>query len=291
MAVKELRDPAIKSLGKIYGAILSLNFEGYGSLKPDSSTQSSMLGPLVDPIPSLHRHQPLTDTGPWPASQPVGPHLALAIREVQWLESATGRQLFDEWRERMHPKEDRSKSFPAFLELAQTLVDIVPHMYSLFPIPDGACRPALSHPDFHFSNILVSQQDPTVVTGIVDWEFASILPLWAAYTVPLRDFGDKYELNPEWRAHKGRLRVVFAHAVVEACPDAAIVTQAADELTKRSLRGLRQLVNVATSGVALYDSFEDVRAKLVNIRECVRVGGGPTVETLDQLVAVFSQCI
>src|ERR1700735_5853801 len=98
-------------------------------------------------------------------------------------------------------------------------------MYSLFPIPDGACRPALSHPDFHFSNILVSQQDPTVVTGIVDWEFASILPLWAAYAVPslIHDSGDQYELNPEWKTHKARLRMVFAQAVVEACPNAMVV--------------------------------------------------------------------
>jgi hypothetical protein len=25
------------------------------------------------------------------------------------------------------------------------------------------------------------------------------MPLWAAYIVPLRDFGDKYELDPAWR--------------------------------------------------------------------------------------------
>ena len=70
----------------------------------------------------------------------------------------------------MHPEENRLNTFPAFLELAQTIVNIVPHMYSLLPVPEGACRSELFHPDFHFSNILVSQQDPTVVTGVVDWE-------------------------------------------------------------------------------------------------------------------------
>ena len=111
------------------------------------------------------------------------------------------------------------------------------------------------------SNILASQQDPSVVTGVVDWEFTSIVPLWAVYNVPhgLVDFGDQYETDSEWRAHKARLRIVFARAVVQACPDAEIVVQPADKQTEQSLRGSRLLVKAATSGVALYNSFEDVR--------------------------------
>jgi len=192
----------------------------------------------------------------------------------------------------MHHEENRSKTLPAFVELAQTLADIVPHMYSLFPLPEGAYRPALFHPDFHSSNILVSQEDPTIVTGIVDWEFASILLLWAAYTVPpsIEDDGDKYELNPEWRMRKAHLRMVFAQVVVQTCPDAANVAQAANE-TERSIHGLRMLVKVATSGVALYKSFKDVRAELIEIRECVRVGDGPIVEKLDHLVTIFAQSV
>ena len=285
-------DAAIQSLGNILGTIMSLTFDGYGSLKPDTNTQS-ILGPLIEPIQSLHRHQPLSDTGPWPVSQPFATYFALAVREVQWLESATGRQLFDEWRGEMHPEENRLTTLPAFVELAQTLVDIVPHMYLLFPLPEDACRPALFHPDFHSSNILVSQEDPTVITGVVDWEFASILPLWAAYTVPpsLEDFGDTHELDSEWRMQKARLRMVFAQAVVEACPDAVTVALAGNEQTERSVRGLRILVKVATSGVALYKSFRDVRAELVKIRECVQIGDGPTVEKLDHLVTLFSQSV
>lgn len=270
---------------------MSLKFDGYGSLIPDTSTQS-ILGPLIEPIPSLHRHHPLTDTGPWQVSQPIAPHRALAVRELQWLESATGRQLFDEWRNKMHPKEDRSKTLPAFLILAHTLVDIIPHMYSLFPLPELGCRPALFHPDFHTSNIQVSHQDPTAVTGVVDWEFASIFPLWAAYNVPplLEDFGDHYELDPEWRAHKARLRMVFAKAVVQVCPDAMIVAQA-DEQTEQTVRGLRLLTKMATSGVSLYQSFENVRAVLMQIRECVRDPNGSIVEKVDYLVNVFSQTV
>lgn len=283
------QDDTTISLGKICGAVLSLNFDGYGSLKLESSGQS-ILGPRIEPVLSLHRHQPTVDKGPWPVDQPVGPHLALAARELQWLGNAAGRQLFDEWRGTRHPKEDRSKTLPAFLELAQTLVDIMPHMYSLFPLPEGACRPALFHPDLHSSNVLVLQQDPTVITGIVDWEFASILPLWAAYRVPSSIAG--YEgSDPEWEADKARLREIFAQTVVQACPDAAVVAQPDDGRTKQSLRALPLLSHIATSGVALYEPFDKVRLTLVTIRECVAVDSGSIVEKLDHLITLFSQSV
>jgi hypothetical protein len=192
----------------------------------------------------------------------------------------------------MYPKEDRSKTFPAFLELAQNLVDIVPHMYSLFPLPEGACRPTLFHPDFHTSNILVSQQDPTLVTGIVDWEFASILPLWNVYRVQsfLRDFGSD-ESDPEWTAHKTRLRVIFEQTVLQACPDAAIVAQPGDQQTEQSLCALCLLSHIATSGVALYDPIAEVGVDLAEIRGSVAVDGGPVVEKLDHLVTLFSHFV
>ncbi|KAF7183856.1 hypothetical protein CNMCM7691_004278 [Aspergillus felis] len=39
-----------------------------------------------------------------------------------------------------------------------------------------AATPALLHPDFHKRNIYVSAEDPTVVTGVLDWQSASIEP-------------------------------------------------------------------------------------------------------------------
>ncbi|GIJ86705.1 hypothetical protein Asppvi_005598 [Aspergillus pseudoviridinutans] len=39
-----------------------------------------------------------------------------------------------------------------------------------------AATPALLHPDFHKRNIYVSAQDPTVMTGVLDWQSASIEP-------------------------------------------------------------------------------------------------------------------
>ncbi|OAG44962.1 hypothetical protein AYO21_00924 [Fonsecaea monophora] len=49
----------------------------------------------------------------------------------------------------------------------------------------NAAVPTLLHPDFHKRNIFVSEDDPTVVTGIIDWQSASVEPgFWYADHIP-----------------------------------------------------------------------------------------------------------
>ena len=49
----------------------------------------------------------------------------------------------------------------------------------------GAAVPALFHPDLHKRNIFVSHDDPSVITGFIDWQSSSIEPaFWYADEVP-----------------------------------------------------------------------------------------------------------
>ncbi|KAJ6119026.1 hypothetical protein N7471_013646 [Penicillium samsonianum] len=41
---------------------------------------------------------------------------------------------------------------------------------------EDAATPALLHPDFHKRNIYVSAEEPTVITGLIDWQSTSIEP-------------------------------------------------------------------------------------------------------------------
>jgi hypothetical protein len=82
--------------------------------------------------------------------------------------------------------------------------------------------------------------------------------------------------------------MVFAQAVVEACPNAMVVAQA-DESTGRSIYGLRLVVYMATSGVALDASFKEMGTLLTKLRENVKVDAGLAVEKINRLVALFSQ--
>ncbi len=48
-----------------------------------------------------------------------------------------------------------------------------------------AAAPTLLHPDLHKRNIFVSDDDPAVITGIIDWQSTSIEPaFWYADEVP-----------------------------------------------------------------------------------------------------------
>lgn len=55
--------------------------------------------------------------------------------------------------------------------------------------------PALLHPDFHKRNIYVSADDPTVITGLIDWQSASIEPAFV-YANEIPDFAGPPE-EPE----------------------------------------------------------------------------------------------
>jgi hypothetical protein len=48
-----------------------------------------------------------------------------------------------------------------------------------------AAVPTLFHPNLHKRNILVSEDDPSIITGIIDWQSSSIEPaFWYADEVP-----------------------------------------------------------------------------------------------------------
>ncbi|KAL4911804.1 kinase-like domain-containing protein [Aspergillus aurantiobrunneus] len=60
-------------------------------------------------------------------------------------------------------------------------------------IRDSAA-PLLFHPDLHMRNIFVSKDSPSTITGIIDWQAASIEPaFWYSDEVP--DFATRDEIN------------------------------------------------------------------------------------------------
>lgn len=69
----------------------------------------------------------------------------------------------------------------------------------------NAATPTMFHPDLHTRNIFVSDDDPTVVVGIIDWQSSSIEPaFWYvdevpdfAKPVPHPSLEDQFERNSE----------------------------------------------------------------------------------------------
>jgi Phosphotransferase enzyme family len=60
----------------------------------------------------------------------------------------------------------------------------------------AASTPILFHPDLHKRNIFVSENDPSKITGIIDWQSASIEPaFWYSDEVPDFAVSDESENN------------------------------------------------------------------------------------------------
>ena len=129
------------------------------------------------------------------------------------------------------------------------------------------------------------------MTGVVDWEYAAVLPFWDAYeSLPakLKDFGNTHEKNSEWREEKRRLRSVYYDAVDAVCPDAAVF---ADPSMQRSIKALRLFKKLSTSGVSLYYSLQEVMASLLAIRDCITFPDNPGAHLIDQLILSFSEIV
>ena len=130
------------------------------------------------------------------------------------------------------------------------------------------------------------------MTGIVDWEYAAVLPFWDAYNsiLTITDFGDTYENDSEWREEKRRLRSVCYDAVAAVCPDAAVLE---DSSMQRSIKALRLFKNLSTSGVSLYhdNSLQEVMASLLEIRDCITYPDNPGTHLIDQLILSFSEIV
>ncbi|RAH80876.1 hypothetical protein BO86DRAFT_390040 [Aspergillus japonicus CBS 114.51] len=66
-----------------------------------------------------------------------------------------------------------------------------------------SASPLLFHPDLHKRNIFVSEEDPTIITGIIDWQGASIEPaFW--YSDDLPDFATPTDSDEDlyYKAYK-----------------------------------------------------------------------------------------
>jgi hypothetical protein len=85
------------------------------------------------------------------------------------------------------------------------------------------------------------------------------------------------------------LRGVFGQACVSNCADAAIVVLPEDEVVRQSLRGLRILLDIATSGMALYNPCVKTKAQLVEMLQCAGANNSGGVHTIKVLVTLFSR--
>ncbi|KAH1981873.1 hypothetical protein KXW88_005261 [Aspergillus fumigatus] len=70
------------------------------------------------------------------------------------------------------------------IRVLETVMQVMPILTEAVPIRRHT-EPVLRHPDFHPGNIFVSADDPTVIVGVIDWQFTCILPRFTQVRWPL----------------------------------------------------------------------------------------------------------
>lgn len=99
----------------------------------------------------------------------------------------------------------------------------------------NAAIPTLIHPDLHMRNIFVSEDDPTVVTAIIDWQSASVEPaFWYADRVPdfARSTPDPFGQND----HNSELCAKAFDACIQFLMPKLAVSRSLDESLLRPFR-------------------------------------------------------
>lgn len=77
-------------------------------------------------------------------------------------------------------KEQRVEEYESFLERISAVLPIL----CQHPPVSETSRPVLWHSDLHFSNIFVSSDNPTKISGILDWQSSQLRPLFMQARFP-----------------------------------------------------------------------------------------------------------
>ncbi|KAI9930737.1 hypothetical protein ASPWEDRAFT_471884 [Aspergillus wentii DTO 134E9] len=72
----------------------------------------------------------------------------------------------------------------AHIDLLHTVMKLMPVLCAS-PTLRRHSQPVLTHPDFHPGNIFVSRDDPTIIMGVIDWQFTCIMPRFTQVRWPL----------------------------------------------------------------------------------------------------------
>ncbi|KAJ5811266.1 hypothetical protein N7474_007567 [Penicillium riverlandense] len=174
----------IRGFAQLESSLATIQFPGYGalflrhalppSLKEDPNRTIAVdddycLGPLYHGswpggLPRIRKRRTLPDLGRSLAQQGI-----LQVRNYKTSYAGRGPH-YGGPEEHLH-----------MLERAMEVMPILAESHMLQRHSQGV----LCHPDFHPGNIFVSKEDPTVIEGVIDWQFTRIMPRFTQVRWPL----------------------------------------------------------------------------------------------------------
>ncbi|KAJ6499547.1 kinase-like domain-containing protein [Mycena vitilis] len=160
------RKAACTAMAGIWHQLLSMRFDSIGGLRIDFTDKISM-GPIA--VKNCSSESPDIED---PTLELCGPFST--VRE--WLLAETRHDIGFK-----RPKNPRQKQLiAAALQKVETSPILSPPFTS--PMDEALVSTfVLLHDDLCPRNILVSPEDPTMITAIIDWEGACTTPIWAVH--------------------------------------------------------------------------------------------------------------
>ncbi|OBT43157.1 hypothetical protein VE00_07719 [Pseudogymnoascus sp. WSF 3629] len=169
-------DQQIRCIDAIYRKlkeVVDIKFPAYGSVYFAGSSLDSTCKRPLDQNFSVGPH---CSARYWDCNGVILPHTVMASSISAFLESHVNSA--------PHNLRRYHGSVSTHLRLLEFGRAVINNMSKDHRIRDAAA-PTLFHPDLHKRNIFVSDDDPTVITSIIDWQSASIEPaFWYADEVP-----------------------------------------------------------------------------------------------------------
>ncbi|KAL8671232.1 MAG: hypothetical protein Q9168_004264 [Polycauliona sp. 1 TL-2023] len=137
----------------------------------------------------------------------------------------------------LHEKPNNQESIETHTRLLKIGRDVI-HKLSEDPRIKETAPPTLYHPDLHKRNIFVSENDPTIVTAIIDWQSSSIEPTFE-YADETPDFAAPNP-NPSPEDKAGTSNIELCRQAFAICLQAFIPKlYAAKHLDETLLRPFR----------------------------------------------------
>ncbi|KAI5356527.1 Putative aminoglycoside phosphotransferase, protein kinase-like domain superfamily [Septoria linicola] len=219
----------IKNLCALESELAAIEFPASGSLYLRQSLQDSndvaipldisqdpegqfCIGPACDRTWNDDR-SPAVRKGPWPSLPAFGQ--ALVEREIARTNSRPDNQ---------EPGHSRSPSKAEQIATLQLASDVATRM-AAESLPGKFASPTLWHSDLHLGNIYVSEEDPTQIVSIIDWQSLLVLPLFCQVRFPeFLDLPEDYEIGAPVPDRPEKLdemeeddRLIAEHEYKQAC--------------------------------------------------------------------------
>ncbi|GKZ19282.1 hypothetical protein AbraIFM66951_011424 [Aspergillus brasiliensis] len=260
----------VQCLVRLESQLAALEFPAYGNLyfrrfgPQDSARTVSIddeycVGPAYSAswFPQLgeERH-----AGPWQGLTDLG--LGLVSRGLAHLQHSS-----------LAPRRPHFGTKSEHLEILTKVKETMLHLGEFTPLQKFS-KPTLWHNDLHLGNIYVSEQDPTAIVNIIDWQFTSIMPAfmqvqWPSFLAPPDGYEAgtvKPELPPNFEEMDADEKA-FAiterdRALLSKCYEAALV--------KNHMPSYLAMTRVDSAVRHLFSFAEDTtKDGIVPLRDCL----------------------